>query len=185
MLFDLLFYPRDSSTTHNGESNGEENGTEMETRVVKGLSIYIYIYILGLIFIYKNLGIQIIPTLDPKVYRYYLHWAIWIPRVRRVKRFGFGGLRIVDLVRCAGSIQSLIETGWIVRSLRDEEVYNAESCYGWASIVEYPALAELWFCRYAPGPRSETEKLCEAWKVFWAKSLCYSGMRMTRSGTKE
>ena len=25
--------------------------------------------------------IQIIPTLGPKVCKYYLHWAIWIPRV--------------------------------------------------------------------------------------------------------
>ena len=28
---------------------------------------------------------QIIPTLGPKVCKYYLHWAIWIPRV-----FGLG-----------------------------------------------------------------------------------------------
>ena len=29
---------------------------------------------------YGDLSIQIIPTLGPKVCRYYLHWAIWIPR---------------------------------------------------------------------------------------------------------
>ena len=25
-------------------------------------------------------GIQLIPTLGPKVCKYYLHWAIWIPK---------------------------------------------------------------------------------------------------------
>ena len=34
---------------------------------------------------------QIIPTLGPKVCKYYLHWAIWIPRV-----IGFGS-RFGDL----------------------------------------------------------------------------------------
>ena len=29
----------------------------------------------------RDLSTQIIPTLGPKVYRYYLHWAIWIPKV--------------------------------------------------------------------------------------------------------
>ena len=27
-------------------------------------------------------SIQTIPTLDPRVYKSYLHWTIWIPRVR-------------------------------------------------------------------------------------------------------
>ena len=39
---------------------------EMETGVIKGL--------------YRDPSIQIIPTLGAKVYKYYLHWAIWIPR---------------------------------------------------------------------------------------------------------
>ena len=39
---------------------------EMETGVIKGL--------------YRDPSIQIIPTLGPKVCKYYLHWAIWIPR---------------------------------------------------------------------------------------------------------
>ena len=30
----------------------------------------------------RDPSIQIIPTLGPKVCKYYLHWAIWIPRVR-------------------------------------------------------------------------------------------------------
>ena len=30
----------------------------------------------------KDPSIQIIPTLGRKVCKYYLHWAIWIPRVR-------------------------------------------------------------------------------------------------------
>ena len=29
----------------------------------------------------RDPSIQIIPTLGPKVCKYYLHWAIWIPRV--------------------------------------------------------------------------------------------------------
>ena len=40
---------------------------EMETGVIKGL--------------YRDPSIQIMPTLGPKVCKYYLHWAIWIPRV--------------------------------------------------------------------------------------------------------
>ena len=40
---------------------------EMETGIIKGL--------------YRDPSIQIIPTLGPKVFKYYLHWAIWIPRV--------------------------------------------------------------------------------------------------------
>ena len=30
----------------------------------------------------RNPSIQILPTLGPKVCKYYLHWAIWIPRER-------------------------------------------------------------------------------------------------------
>ena len=40
---------------------------EMETGVIKGLD--------------RDPSIQIIPTLGPKVCKYYLHWPIWIPRV--------------------------------------------------------------------------------------------------------
>ena len=40
---------------------------EMESGVIKGL--------------HRDPSIQIIPTLGPKVCKYYLHWAIWIPRV--------------------------------------------------------------------------------------------------------
>ena len=29
----------------------------------------------------RDPSIQIIPTLGPKACKYYLHWAIWIPRV--------------------------------------------------------------------------------------------------------
>ena len=32
--------------------------------------------------LYRDLSIQIIPALGPKVREYYLHWAIRIPRVR-------------------------------------------------------------------------------------------------------
>ena len=39
---------------------------EMESGVLKGL--------------FRDPSIQIVPTLGPKVCRYYLHWAIWIPR---------------------------------------------------------------------------------------------------------
>ena len=41
---------------------------EMEAGVIKEL--------------YRDPSIQIIPTLGPKVCKYYLHWANWIPRVR-------------------------------------------------------------------------------------------------------
>ena len=37
---------------------------EMETGAAKGL--------------YKDPSIQTIPTLAPKVCKYYLHWAVWI-----------------------------------------------------------------------------------------------------------
>ena len=40
---------------------------EMESGVMKRL--------------FRDPSIQIIPTLGPKVCKYYLHWAIWIPRV--------------------------------------------------------------------------------------------------------
>ena len=30
---------------------------------------------------YKDPSIQILPTLGPKVCKYYLHWAIWSPRL--------------------------------------------------------------------------------------------------------
>ena len=36
---------------------------------------------LGLWGLYRDPSIQIIPTLGPKVCKYYLHWAFWIPRV--------------------------------------------------------------------------------------------------------
>ena len=36
---------------------------EMETGVIKGL--------------YRDPSIEIIPTLGPKVCKYYLHWAVW------------------------------------------------------------------------------------------------------------
>ena len=39
---------------------------EMETVAAKGL--------------YEDPSTQILPTLGPKVCKYYLHWAIWIPR---------------------------------------------------------------------------------------------------------
>ena len=34
---------------------------------------------------------QIIPTLGPKVCKYYLHWAIWIPREQNSFRAHTGG----------------------------------------------------------------------------------------------
>ena len=38
----------------------------------------------------RHLSIQLLPTLCPKVYRYYLHWTIWIRRIlfwrKRVQR---------------------------------------------------------------------------------------------------
>ena len=46
---------------------------EMETVVTKGL--------------YRDPRIQIMPTLDPKVYKDYLHWAIWFVRVRDIPIF--------------------------------------------------------------------------------------------------
>ena len=45
----------------------KEMENEMETVAAKGL--------------YEGPSIQIIPTLAPKVCKYYLHWAVWIPRV--------------------------------------------------------------------------------------------------------
>ena len=41
---------------------------EMEIVVIKGL--------------HRDPSIQIISTLGPKVYKYYLHWAFWIPRAK-------------------------------------------------------------------------------------------------------
>ena len=40
---------------------------EMETGIIQGL--------------YRDPSIQIIPTLGPKVYKYYPHWAVWSLRV--------------------------------------------------------------------------------------------------------
>ena len=51
------------------------------------------IYYIGIIFSFllakkrfkpypRDPSIQIIPTLGPKACKYYLHWAIWIPRDR-------------------------------------------------------------------------------------------------------
>ena len=46
---------------------------EMETGGIKGL--------------YRDPILQIIPTLGPRVCKYYLHWAIWIPGERLVGQF--------------------------------------------------------------------------------------------------
>ena len=48
------------------ENQMEKKKQEMEIVVIKGL--------------YRDPSIQTIPTLGPKVCKYYLHWAIWIPR---------------------------------------------------------------------------------------------------------
>ena len=48
---------------------------EMETGVIWGL--------------YRDPSIQMIPTLGPKVCKYYLHLAFWIPRVG--EKTGAGG----------------------------------------------------------------------------------------------
>ena len=65
MVFGLLFYPRESSLQRIPimENRMEKKmGTEMESRVVKGLSIYlsiyIYIYILRALYIYIYIYIQ-------------------------------------------------------------------------------------------------------------------------------
>ena len=47
---------------------------------------------LGSLTIPRDPSIQIIPTLGPKVCKYYLHWAIWIPRVFSL--FGFIGTQL-------------------------------------------------------------------------------------------
>ena len=39
-----------------------------------------------------NLCIQTIPTLGPKVCKYYLHWAVWIPRALTVERSFLSGV---------------------------------------------------------------------------------------------
>ena len=54
-------------------------------------------------------SIQIIPTLGPKVYKYYLHWVIWAPRVTKTYTWdtstsppGAPSARVEALAGCAG-----------------------------------------------------------------------------------
>ena len=50
----------------------------------------------------RGLGIQIIPTVGPKVCKYYLHWAIWIPRVRSRQGMRWLVLRVVPALVSGG-----------------------------------------------------------------------------------
>ena len=45
--------------------------------------------------LYRDPSIQIIPTLGPKVCKYYLHWAIWIPREGIANYYGIFDLHPV------------------------------------------------------------------------------------------
>ena len=52
----------------------------------------------------RDPSIQILPTLCPKVCKYYLHWAIWIPRVTVLSLYGLG---------FRDELQGSIEGSWI------------------------------------------------------------------------
>ena len=102
----------------------------------------------------RDPSIQIIPTLGPKVCKYHLHWAIWIPRASF--EMYISGLHMFDMCIYRN----------ICMCISDLSVYGSKGCT-LAEVTEHygPQLSQ------SPSRYNEIEKLVGPWEVHaWKKS---------------